>query len=125
MAGTRRSPSGHFSPLRYPGGKGKLACFVAEVIRTNGLQDGTYVEPYAGGATVALELLLTGVVRRIAINDLNKPIYEFWRAVLNNTAALVQLIRETDATMATRKRTKLALMENTATGLELAFATFF
>ncbi len=125
MAGTRRSPSGHFSPLRYPGGKGKLACFVAEVIRTNGLQDGTYVEPYAGGAAVALELLLTGVVRRIAINDLNKPIYEFWRAVLNNTAALVQLIRETDATMATRKRTKLALMENTATGLELAFATFF
>ena len=60
------SPSGHFSPLRYPGGKGKLARFVADVIRSNDLQDGSYVEPYAGGAGVAFELLLTGIVRRVA-----------------------------------------------------------
>ena len=32
------------------------------------------IEPYAGGAAVAFELLLTGVVRRVAINDLNRPI---------------------------------------------------
>lgn len=121
----KQSPSGHFSPLRYPGGKGKLACFVAEVVRENGLQDGLYVEPYAGGAAVAFELLLMGAVRRVAINDLNKPIYAFWRAVLDDTAALIQLIRDTEVTMAARDRAKRIFMESTESSLELAFATFF
>jgi DNA adenine methylase len=121
----KSSPSGHFSPLRYPGGKGKLARFVAEVIRTNDLQDGVYVEPYAGGAAVAVELLLTGVVRRIEINDLSVPIFAFWQAVLDNTDALIRLIRETDVTMEARYRAKQVFMESREASLELAFATFF
>jgi DNA adenine methylase len=125
MTTPKSSPSGHFSPLRYPGGKGKLARFVTEVIRTNDLQDGLYVEPYAGGAAVAFELLLTGVVRRVAINDLNGPIFAFWRAVLDETAALIELIRATEVTMASRERAKRVFMEATETTLELAFATFF
>jgi DNA adenine methylase len=121
----KSSPSGHFSPLRYPGGKGKLARFVADVIRENSLQDGLYVEPYAGGAAVAFELLLTGVVRRVAINDLNGPIYAFWRAVLDDSAALIDLIRKTEVTMAARDHAKRVFMDATGTTLELAFATFF
>ncbi|WP_082502501.1 DNA adenine methylase [Methylobacterium sp. Leaf100] len=121
----RTVPSGHFSPLRYPGGKGKLARFVTDVIRKNNLHDGTYIEPYAGGAGVALELLLTGVVRRIEINDLNRPIYEFWRAVLFHTQELTDMIRETDVNMSTRDRVKRLLMDGGASGVELAFATFF
>lgn len=42
------------SPLRYPGGKAKIVDFVKQVIRDNNLLDGVYVEPYAGGAAVAL-----------------------------------------------------------------------
>ena len=125
MTGVKASPTGHFSPLRYPGGKGKLARFVAEVIRSNDLQDGTYVEPYAGGAAVAMELLLTGVVRRIAINDLNWPVYSFWRAVLDDTDAFVRLIDETPVTMDIRHRAKRTIMDPDSSGLELAFATFF
>lgn len=121
----RSSPSGHFSPLRYPGGKGKLARFVTAVLRENGLQDGLYVEPYAGGAAVAIELLLTGVVRRVAINDLNLPIFTFWQAVLDNTDALIRLIRDTDVTMETREKAKRVFMESREANLELAFATFF
>lgn len=125
VTASKSSPSGHFSPLRYPGGKGKLATFVAKVICDNGLQDGLYVEPYAGGAAVAFELLMTGVVRRVAINDLNRPIFAFWRAVLDDTAALVDLVRTTEVTMAVRDRAKRIFTESTGTGLELAFATFF
>lgn len=124
-ATSKSSPSGHFSPLRYPGGKGKLARFVTEVIRLNGLQDGMYVEPYAGGAAVAFELLLTGAVRRIAINDLNLPIFAFWRAVLDDTQALIRLIRDTDVTMETRDRAKRVFTESQQADLDLAFATFF
>lgn len=123
---SRPIQSGRFSPLRYPGGKGKLARFVADIIRANGLSDGLYVEPYAGGAAVAWELLLTGVVRRVAINDLSRPIYIFWKCVLDRTPELVELIRNTPVDVSNRERLK-EVFKNAASAddLELAFATFF
>ncbi len=122
----RISPSGHFSPLRYPGGKGKLARFVAEVVRSNGISDGLYVEPYAGGAAVAWELLLSGVVRRVAINDLNLAVYSFWKCVLERTDELVDMIERTPVDMPTRDRLKAILSTpDEADELELGFAMFF
>lgn len=124
--GSYLTPTGRYSPLRYPGGKGKLARFVAEVIRANGLSDGLYVEPYAGGAAVAWELLLTGVVRRVAINDLSWPIYCFWKAVLDDTDALIRLIHDTPIDVENRDRLKSIFSNSTnAAPLELGFATFF
>jgi len=69
--------TGRYSPLRYPGGKGKIARFMKEIVRANGLSDGRYVEPYAGGAAIAWELLITGVVRRVSINDISLPVFAF------------------------------------------------
>lgn len=65
------------SPLRYPGGKAKIVDFVKQVIRDNNLLDGVYVEPYAGGAAVALSLLMDEYVSRIIINDKDRSIYAF------------------------------------------------
>ena len=59
-AGKRIGPTGRYSPLRYPGGKGKLSKFMAAVVRANAVSDGRYIEPYAGGAGIAWELLITG-----------------------------------------------------------------
>ena len=118
--------SGRFSPLRYPGGKGKLARFVADLTRTNRLADGLYVEPYAGGAAVAWELLLTGVVRRIAINDVSRPIYAFWHSVLYQSGELKELIRSTPVDVANRDRLKEMFMNrDELNNIQLAFATFF
>src|SRR5690242_8636148 len=69
------------SPLRYPGGKGKLFSELRGLIRLNPPANRTYVEPYAGGAGAALALLASGQVERIVINDLDPAIYAFWRAV--------------------------------------------
>lgn len=118
--------TGRFSPLRYPGGKGKLARFVAELIRSNRLDDGLYVEPYAGGAAVALELLLTGVVRRIHINDLSRPIFAFWRSVLEQTDELIRLISDTSVDVPTWDRMKTIFRNpGDADDLTLGFAMFY
>ena len=123
---SRPISTGRFSPLRYPGGKGKLARFVADIIRTNGIADGLYVEPYAGGAAVAWELLLTGVVRRVAINDVSRPIHAFWSCVLNRTEELVRLIYDTPVDVETRNQVKdLFMRRDEQDELALAFATFF
>ena len=65
-----------YSPLRYPGGKRKLANFFALVCEKNNI-NGHYVEPYAGGASVALHLLINGYVKEITINDLDRAVYAF------------------------------------------------
>ena len=79
------------SPLRYPGGKAKVADFVQCLIKENALLDGTYVEPYVGGGSVALYLLFNEYVSYIYINDKDISIYAFWHSVLNNTDALCHL----------------------------------
>ena len=85
--------TGRYSPLRYPGGKGKLSKYMAAIVRANGLSDGRYIEPYAGGAGVAWELLLTGVVRRVLINDISPQVFAFWTSVLRHTDELCRRIR--------------------------------
>ena len=80
------------SPLRYPGGKGKIIKFVHDLFRVNGLCDGVYVEPFAGGASVALSLLFNEYAKRIIINDKDLSVYAFWHTVLNDTENLCKRI---------------------------------
>lgn len=115
----------NISPLRYPGGKTKLYFFVKELIRENNCK--TYIEPYAGGAGVALKLLLHNDVQKIMINDFDKAIYSFWYSVLNYTDELVKKIEETPITMEEWYIQK-NIYENKANSnsiLELGFATLF
>jgi DNA adenine methylase len=116
----------HFTPLRYPGGKGKLAAYVKEIIRDNKLFDGEYVEPYAGGAAIGLELLFHEYVARIHINDLSQPVYSFWKAVLNDTEELCRLVRNTRLTVPAWDRQKRIFANpGDHSYVQLGFATFF
>lgn len=125
-SGRRSVVSGRYSPLRYPGGKGKLATFMSDLIRENDLCDGTYVEPYAGGAAVAWELLLTGLVRRVEINDVSLPVYAFWKTVLVDTDILIKRIYDTPITMSQwDKYKKIYKNPNDYDLSELGFAFFF
>src|ERR1700676_2829369 len=85
----------YFTPLRYPGGKAKLAAYVKRLMKENRLLDGEYAEPYAGGAAIALELLFHEYVSRVHINDVSKPVHAFWKSVLSNTEAFCHLIMKT------------------------------
>jgi len=116
----------HFSPLRYPGGKGKLAAYIKELMRENRLLDGEYAEPYAGGAAIAVELLLQDYASRIHINDLSRAIFAFWYTVLFETESLCRLIRDTPMTLEAwdaQKRIFAAPEAHDQTSL--GFATFF
>ena len=62
----------NYSPLRYPGGKAKFSPCVKEIIHKSKDEIETYIEPFAGGAGVALDLLFSGEVKRIVINDYYK-----------------------------------------------------
>jgi DNA adenine methylase len=88
-----------YSPLRYPGGKAPFAPFIAHLMAKNGLIGGHYLEPYAGGAGVALELLFEGHASHIHINDADPAIYAFWMSVTKHSDELLALLESTPITM--------------------------
>jgi DNA adenine methylase len=116
----------YYTPLRYPGGKGKLAPYIKQLIKDNRLLDGEYVEPYAGGAAIALELLFHEYVSRVHINDLSRPIFAFWKSALTETDRLCALIRDTPLDLKSWDAQKQVFSApDDADDLALGFATFF
>jgi DNA adenine methylase len=116
----------HFTPLRYPGGKAKLAAYVKSLMKANRLLDGEYVEPYAGGAAIALELLFHEFVSRVHINDVSKPVHAFWKSVLGDTDELCRLVSKTPLTVAQwYKQKRIMGHPSDHDHVKLGFATFF
>jgi DNA adenine methylase len=114
-----------YSPLRYPGGKNKLSAFIAKICVDNNI-NGHYVEPYSGGASVALFLLMEGVVEKITINDRDRSIYAFWHSVLNKTEQLCEKIENAELTIAEWKKQRAVQTNKKNAGLlDLGFSTFY
>lgn len=114
------------TPLRYPGGKGKFAPVVKSIFDFNALSGGHYLEPYAGGAGVALELLYSGYVSDIHINDIDPAIYSFWKSITQNTEDFLKLLHDTPITMEEWYKQKEILNDaENKDFLELGFAAFF
>lgn len=118
--------STYFSPLRYPGGKAKLTGYIDQIMKINGLSGSCYAEPYAGGAGIALALLLSRRVKQIYINDLNPSVHAFWYSVLHQPEELCQLIHDTSVNMEQwYKQQDIQTNQDKASSLELGFSTFF
>lgn len=112
------------SPLRYPGGKYKIYPYVSKLVMENGCT--TYIEPFCGGAAVALGLLFDGIVKNIIINDYDYTIYCFWDSILYRTDEFVQLIKDTHVTLEEWHMQKY-IRENIEnySKLQIGFSTFF
>ena len=114
------------SPLRYPGGKYKISSLVASIIKRAHRIGGVYVEPFAGGAGVALELLLSNQVRKIVINDSDKAIYSIWRAILTEPLELIDRLINVKVNVAEWERQREVYRQYAAGySLDLAFAALF
>lgn len=114
------------TPLRYPGGKSQLAPLVIDLLDANDLTYGEYVEPFAGGAGLALHLLLNSYVSRIYLNDYDPGIHAFWQSVVHWPEQLCQMINGADVTIEEWHRQRAVVLGADATDpLALGFATLF
>jgi DNA adenine methylase len=114
------------SPLRYPGGKWRLTQFFDRLLRLNEIECVRYVEPYAGGASLALSLLLSGRVDQIYLNDLDRAIYCFWSCVLTQTRELTKFVQQVPLTPKEWQKQKAIYSQlKTADEFDLGCATFF
>jgi len=114
------------SPLRYPGGKNCIFPFVSSLIAENGLVGCKYIEPYAGGAGLALRLLYEEYAESIVINDLDPLVFAFWSVCVNQPDRLIKWIEKTPVTVATWKNCKKIIKhEVSVDSFELAASFFF
>ncbi len=112
--------------MRYPGGKQRLAPFLLELIKANDLLGGHYVEPYAGGAGVAFELLLGNHLSHIHLNDSSRPIFAFWNSVISRTEELCRHISRASLTIEEwKKRRTIVQNPSDHDELELGFSTLY
>jgi DNA adenine methylase len=115
-----------YSPLRYPGGKAPFAPFIAKVMDGSGVAGGHYLEPYAGGAGVALDLLFHGHASHIHINDADPAVYAFWISVTRHSRELLKLLKSTPITIEEWFKWRSILREERKARLvEKGFATLF
>lgn len=114
------------TPLRYPGGKQKIAPFVIEILKENNLVGGHYVEPYAGGAGVAIELLLSDMVSHIHLNDSSLAVFSFWHSILNETDKFCRRISRVPLNIDYWKTQRDIFNDpKNAECFDLGFATFY
>lgn len=115
-----------YSPLRYPGGKGKISTFFSELFEVNNLVGGTYVEPYVGGGSIALFLLMNNIVHRIVINDKDRSLFALWYSIKNHSDELCRLIHDTPVTMDVwHEQRNIQKNKEQVDLLTLGFSTFF
>jgi len=113
-----------YTPLRYPGGKTKMGSYLAGVMRTNRLVDAGYAEPYAGGAGAGLYLLFRGYASRLYLNDIDRGVVSFWRAVLSRNEDFAKRIERVPLTVAEWDRQK-STFTTAPMGFDLGFAFFY
>lgn len=114
------------SPLRYPGGKWRLTECFKQVLELNFENPPLYAEPYAGGGSLALSLLFSGVVSEIYLNDLDPAIYAFWSSALRHTEDLCERIERVSVTRREWRKQKSIYSNGRAAGsVALGFSTFF
>lgn len=115
-----------YTPLRYPGGKAKLYNYISELIASNFEHAPVYVEPFAGGAGLALKLLLTNKVSEIYINDFDPAIWALWVSILNHPLEMINRIEHADLSIEEWRRQKqIYLQQDLLDPVSLGFATLY
>ena len=73
-------------PIPYQGSKRNLA---ADILRYFPPNFATLFEPFAGSAAITIAAAVNGLGARYHINDLNKPLMDLWRAIIETPQEIV------------------------------------
>ncbi len=92
-------PQDVLSPLRYPGGKRRLAPLVANLLEQMEYLPDLSVEPFAGGASVGLHLLVSGLSSRLGLADRDELIAAFWETVFFDSRWLISEVQKVDVSL--------------------------
>ena len=106
----RVSFSTHVSLLRWPGGKSKFVGQLLSYCNPDKMEN--FVEPFAGGASVGLSLLLAGKVKELFLNDIDFGVYSLFQLIKDMPEVLIDRIRRFVPTKEAYYRARQRVNEN-------------
>lgn len=114
----------YISPLRYPGGKARMARGLGQILarQTSELGVEVWYEPFAGGAGAALTMLDRGLVGEAWLVEKNPALAALWRTILTDGERLARQVERTRADLATWDWAGAEVAEPTGDDLALARA---
>lgn len=127
---TSRSPSlpRYLSPLRYPGGKGRMGPYLADLMASQYglLEVEIWAEPFAGGLGAGLHVLAADVAEEVWFCETNPALAALWRMIRTDLDDLARRIELTNPTIdlfyASREMVKNAATTGGHDDQELAVA---
>lgn len=116
----------YLSPLRYPGGKATIAQHLGDVYlaQHSDMPIEIWIEPFAGGAGAALDLLNRDVVDEAWLVDAHPALAAFWATVADDGERLAALVARTVPTMQLWELSREVLDAESADTFDLAYAAF-
>lgn len=102
--------------------------FVRDLLTRSTIEFEEYVEPFCGGAGIAMDLLLKKSVERVWVNDLDSGIFSFWSAVVNEPNRLIEWIEQVPITITeweTQREIVTASDHSSGYSFELGAAYFY
>lgn len=93
---TRLRPGRVLSPLRYPGAKRLLLPVIRDLLPE---RVDLLVEPFAGGASVALAMLDEGRAEQVILGDADPLVSAFWSAAVHRPDELIEAMRAEPVTL--------------------------
>lgn len=111
------------TPLRYPGGKRKLAPLLHNLISLSEKEIEMFVEPFVGGGSIAISFLERHPKTCVALADADPLVAAFWSVTFSSEASLLaERIANTKPTIALWRKIKSSSPKNE---LDLAFKCFY
>lgn len=108
------------SPLRYPGGKSKLIDYLYTKLSAENLE--TFVEVFAGGASLGLSLLDAGIIQCLVLNDKDPGVYALWKTILESPQELLTRLHGAAPTHQDLAEAKAVLSSGSASMSDLAWS---
>lgn len=76
----------HLSPFRYPGGKTWLVPRVTRYIRSMNRPPTAIVDPFMGGGSIPLSVLVDGLVKKAFLYEIDSNVASVWKTVFSKDA---------------------------------------
>lgn len=87
------------SPLRYPGSKSAFYKVFCDIFLNIGLEGRHIIEPYAGSASISLNLLNDHLVRTVTLYERDPLLFSFWSCVFEETEKFVERLEDLDVSL--------------------------
>ncbi len=91
----------NLSPLRYPGSKANFVPVLANLLIESDFKVHTFVEPYAGSASMTLGLLEKKIIKNALLGEQDPLLFAFWEAVFRHTDELLERFLDLPITLET------------------------